>query len=274
MVANLQAQQRPLRRARPGRGLDGGVRRQRLDHPPGARVVPARQVPAAGRGHGDLPGQALGGPVHEQRRACSTTARIWSKQSRRQDLGGASRASPRRCTKKHDIGGYAGQFLAYEGLTVNFSEAVQSAGGQILSPDGTKVTLDPAKADDRAWTSCSAGPARRLDPRGVAALQGGGVPPGLPGGPARLRPQLAARVRPGHGSGSATSSRSPGCPGSTGPGSSSLGGVNLAVSAFSKHQQTAQRVHPLLHRAWRTSAGCSPTARSRRCGPSSTTTPS
>lgn len=57
------------------------------------------------------------------------------------------RDQSREITKNHNIGGYAGQFLAYEGLTVNFSEAVQSAGGQILSHDGTEVTLDPAKGE-------------------------------------------------------------------------------------------------------------------------------
>jgi multiple sugar transport system substrate-binding protein len=51
-----------------------------------------------------------------------------------------------RLGAKYKLGGYAGQFLPYEGLTVNFAEAVQSAGGQILSQDGTKVTLDLDKA--------------------------------------------------------------------------------------------------------------------------------
>ena len=36
--------------------------------------------------------------------------------------------------------------MAYEGLTVNFAEAVQSAGGSILSPDGNRVTLDSPQA--------------------------------------------------------------------------------------------------------------------------------
>ena len=48
---------------------------------------------------------------------------------------------------KYGLYGYAGTFAPYEGLTVNFAEAVQSAGGSILSPDGTKVTVDsPAGA--------------------------------------------------------------------------------------------------------------------------------
>lgn len=51
-----------------------------------------------------------------------------------------------RLSAKYHIGGYAGQFLPYEGLTVNFAEAVQSAGGSILSPDARKVTMDLGSA--------------------------------------------------------------------------------------------------------------------------------
>ena len=47
---------------------------------------------------------------------------------------------------KYGLYGYAGTFAPYEGLTVNFAEAVQSAGGSILSPEGTKVTVNSAKA--------------------------------------------------------------------------------------------------------------------------------
>jgi ABC-type glycerol-3-phosphate transport system substrate-binding protein len=47
---------------------------------------------------------------------------------------------------KYGLYGYAGTFAPYEGLTVNFAEAVQSAGGSILSPEGTRVTVDSAKA--------------------------------------------------------------------------------------------------------------------------------
>ena len=47
---------------------------------------------------------------------------------------------------KYGLYGYAGTFAPYEGLTVNFAAAVQSAGGSILSPDGTKVTVDSPQA--------------------------------------------------------------------------------------------------------------------------------
>ncbi|MBC6451759.1 extracellular solute-binding protein, partial [Actinokineospora xionganensis] len=42
---------------------------------------------------------------------------------------------------------YAGQFEKYEGLTVNFSEAVNSAGGDVVGEDGKpNVNTDKAKA--------------------------------------------------------------------------------------------------------------------------------
>src|SRR5215471_5823940 len=46
---------------------------------------------------------------------------------------------------RYGLYGYAGTFAPYEGLTVNFATAVQSAGGSILSPEGTKVTVDSAR---------------------------------------------------------------------------------------------------------------------------------
>jgi multiple sugar transport system substrate-binding protein len=141
-------------------------------------------------------------------------------------------------TKKHDIEGYAGQFLAYEGLTVNFSEAVQSAGGQILSPDGATVTLDPAKAAialdflkqglREKWIPEEALDYKEEESR--LAFQKGRLafarnwPHAY--GPARVR--LGEKVAVTR------------LPGLNGPGSSALGGINLAVSAFSKHQHTAQ----------------------------------
>ncbi|MBT1093829.1 ABC transporter substrate-binding protein [Streptomyces sp. Tu102] len=47
---------------------------------------------------------------------------------------------------KYGLGGYAGQFLPYEGLTVNAAEAVQSQGGSILVDEGKRVTVDSPAA--------------------------------------------------------------------------------------------------------------------------------
>src|SRR6478609_7246887 len=45
--------------------------------------------------------------------------------------------------KQNNIGCYAGQFSKYEGLTVNASEAINSAGGSVLDKDG-KPSLNTA----------------------------------------------------------------------------------------------------------------------------------
>ena len=47
--------------------------------------------------------------------------------------------------KAKNIGCYAGQLARYEGLTANVAEAISSAGGTILGPDG-KPTLSSAAA--------------------------------------------------------------------------------------------------------------------------------
>ena len=48
--------------------------------------------------------------------------------------------------KQNDMGCYSGQFAKYEGLTVNVSEAIHSAGGRILSKNGEKVVINSPQA--------------------------------------------------------------------------------------------------------------------------------
>ncbi|MBO3744598.1 ABC transporter substrate-binding protein [Streptosporangiaceae bacterium NEAU-GS5] len=148
------------------------------------------------------------------------------------------RNEARLLAKKYSIGGYAGQFLTYEGLTVNFAEAVQSAGGQILSPDARRVTIDDTTAT------------RALDFL-VGGLTEGWIPQeslSYKEEESRLAFQegrLAFARNWPHAYGPATQSAIGGkfavtrLPGLDGPGSSSLGGYNLAISAYSKRQKTA-----------------------------------
>jgi multiple sugar transport system substrate-binding protein len=143
---------------------------------------------------------------------------------------------------KYGLDGYAGTFAPYEGLTVNFAEAVQSAGGAILSPEGTKVTVNSARAlqgleflvhgfqqgwipkvtltyeEESAQRAFEVGKFLFLDnwPDVYGALS-------APGPDNQVYGKFGVAALPGP----------------DGTGSSSLGGANLAISAYSQHQRTA-----------------------------------
>ena len=148
----------------------------------------------------------------------------------------------RTVAPKYGLDGYAGTFAPYEGLTVNFAAAVQSAGGSILSGEGTKITVDSPQAlqglqflvngfqqgwipkvaltyeEESSQAAFEAGKFLFLDnwPDVYAALS-------VPGPANKVYGKFGFEALPGpHGT-----------------GSSSLGGANLAISAFSQHQRTA-----------------------------------
>jgi multiple sugar transport system substrate-binding protein len=147
-----------------------------------------------------------------------------------------------RVAPKYHLDGYAATLAPYEGLTVNFTEAVQSAGGSILSPDGSQVTVDsPAAVQGleflvdgvrQGWI-----PAADLGYEEVSAQQAfeSGKFLFLNDWP----DVYAAASRPGPGNNVVGKFGVVALPGPNGPGSSTLGGANLAISAYSQHQQTA-----------------------------------
>jgi multiple sugar transport system substrate-binding protein len=148
----------------------------------------------------------------------------------------------RTVAPEYGLYGYAGTFAPYEGLTVNFATAVQSAGGSILSPEGTRVTVNSAKAlqglqflvngfrqgwipraalsyeEESAQNAFASGKFLFLDnwPDVYAALS-------VPGPQNKVYGKFGIAALPGP----------------DGMGSSSLGGANLAISAYSRHQRTA-----------------------------------
>lgn len=146
----------------------------------------------------------------------------------------------RTIAPKYGLDGYAGQFLPYEGLTVNVTEAVHSAGGSILRDDGARVTVDSeaARAGLRflaegvrdGWISRDALGYKEEESR--QAFQDG-----------RL---LFLRNWPYvYADASAEGSKVAGrfgavpLPGPDGPGTSVLGGSNLAVSSHARHPASA-----------------------------------
>jgi multiple sugar transport system substrate-binding protein len=142
---------------------------------------------------------------------------------------------------RYGMQGYAGQLAPYEGLTVNFADALQSAGGSILSPAGT-VSVDSPQAE------------QGLDFL-VDGLREGWIPQSALNyeeesswGDFESGKLLFLNNWPfiySQASQKTAANKVYGkvgvvpLPGLDGPGSSSLGGANLAVSAFSRHQATA-----------------------------------
>ncbi|KOV69796.1 ABC transporter substrate-binding protein [Streptomyces sp. MMG1121] len=144
---------------------------------------------------------------------------------------------------KYGLGGYAGQFLPYEGLTVNAAEAVYSAGGSILGDEGTRVTVDSAAAREgigflarglrEGWIPKAALAWKEEESK--QALQDGKL--------------LFLRNWPyAYATASARGSRVAGkigavpLPGPDGPGTSVLGGSNLAVNTHARHPDSAARL--------------------------------
>jgi multiple sugar transport system substrate-binding protein len=143
---------------------------------------------------------------------------------------------------RYGMQGYGTQLQAYEGLTVNFGEAVQSAGGSILSASGSSVTVDSPPAAQAL---------RFL----VGGIQRGWIPRAALGWneEASRRAFQAGRLLfltnwpyvYGEASARTAGNKVAGrfgvttLPGLHGPGSSTLGGANLAISAYSQHQVTA-----------------------------------
>jgi trehalose/maltose transport system substrate-binding protein len=142
----------------------------------------------------------------------------------------------------HHMGGYAGQFAAYEGLTVNFAEAVQSAGGSILSPTGSRATVNTPQAR-RALSFLVSGFRQGWIPAAALGYDEEASRHAFEDGHLlflRNWPYVYGdAIKPGAGNVVARKFGVTTLPGPNGPGSSSLGGANLAVSSYSQHPQTA-----------------------------------
>ncbi|WP_431046011.1 ABC transporter substrate-binding protein [Streptomyces sp. P1-3] len=153
----------------------------------------------------------------------------------------------RTVAPRYGMDGYAGQFLPYEGLTANVVEAVQSAGGTVLGDEGARVTVD-SPAARRGLDFLTGGlregwiPRRALsftEEESRAAFQNGEL--------LFLRNWPYAYTMAG-ASGSAVAGKfgAVPLPGPEGPGSSVLGGSNLAVNAHSRHRATATELMAYL----------------------------
>jgi len=139
------------------------------------------------------------------------------------------------------IGCYAGQFEKYEGLTVNFSEAVNSAGGTVVGNDGKPNvnTAEAKKGLDNLVTGFKDGTIPRQaitykEEEGRRAFQAGELlfhrqwpyqwaKANLTDGSSQVAGKFDVAPLPGDGR----------------QGVSTLGGHNFAISAFAKNKASA-----------------------------------
>src|SRR5215218_4069924 len=143
--------------------------------------------------------------------------------------------------QQNNMGCYAGQFAKYKGLTVNFAEAVQAAGGEIMTDNGTKVALGAPAVQGLSFLAD--GFKQGYIPKQAITFQEEPSRRDFMSG--KL---LFLRNWPyvyGQASESDPANKVKGKFGAeqligfTGVGASSLGGLNFAVSAFSKKQKSA-----------------------------------
>ena len=142
--------------------------------------------------------------------------------------------------KTNNIGCYAGQFEKYEGLTVNASEAINSAGGAVLDANGKPSLLTPeAKAGLANLTKAYADghiPKEAItfqEEESRQAFQDGKLlflrnwpyvyNLATTEGSSKVKDVLGMTALPGK----------------DGPGASSLGGHSAAISVYSKNKATA-----------------------------------
>ncbi|MGH8866781.1 MAG: ABC transporter substrate-binding protein [Actinomycetes bacterium] len=148
-----------------------------------------------------------------------------------------------KIAEQNDMDCYAGQFAQYEGLTVNASEAINSTGGTVLNESGTEAAVDSAEAKEGLEFLVNGFkegyiPKEAItydEETGRRAFQQGNL--------------LFLRNWPyvyGLANTKGPDSKIVGkfdvvpLPGPDGPGASTLGGYNLAVSSFSENQKTAK----------------------------------
>ncbi|GAA4174125.1 ABC transporter substrate-binding protein [Gryllotalpicola koreensis] len=143
--------------------------------------------------------------------------------------------------KQHNIGCYAGQYADYEGLTVNVAEAINSAGGTIVGKDGKTPTLDTPEAKKGLQSLVDAFKDGNIPQEALTYQEEQGRQAFEAGKLLFLRnwPYVYSLAKTDGSSTVKNTFAVAPLPGIDGPGASSLGGHNIAVSAYSKHKATA-----------------------------------
>jgi multiple sugar transport system substrate-binding protein len=147
------------------------------------------------------------------------------------------------CTvaKQKGIGCYAGQLAKYEGLTVNASEAINTAGGTIVGPDGTTPTVDSSEAETGLGNLAEAYANGNIPKAAITYQEEQGRIAFESGKLLFLRnwPYVYSLASTEDSSKVKKTFGIAPLPGISGPGASSLGGHNAGISVYSKHKATA-----------------------------------
>jgi multiple sugar transport system substrate-binding protein len=140
--------------------------------------------------------------------------------------------------KQHGANCYTGQFAKYEGLTVNFAEAVNSAGGTIVDDKGAP-TLDTPQAKAGLTTLVDAFKDGDI-PKEALTFQEEQGRQAFEAGKFMFYTNWPYAYSLTTTDATSFAKKTPSALGIAAyPGKSSLGGHNWAISAFSKHKGTA-----------------------------------
>jgi len=140
--------------------------------------------------------------------------------------------------EKKGAGCYAGQYAKYEGLTVNFAEAVNSAGGTVVDAKG-KPTLDTPEAKQGLQTLVD-GFKNGDIPKAAITYQEEQGRQAFEAGKLMFYTNWPYAYSLTTTDDTSSAKKNPDALGIAGfPGKSSLGGHNWAISQFSKHKGTA-----------------------------------
>jgi multiple sugar transport system substrate-binding protein len=143
-----------------------------------------------------------------------------------------------KIAKQHNAGCYSGQFAKYEGLTVNFSEAVNSAGGTVVDSKG-QPTLDTPEAKKGLQTLVDAFKNGDIPKEAITYQEEQGRQ-AFEAGKLMFLTNWPYAYSLAKADATSFAKKNPNALGIAGfPGKSSLGGHNWAISNFSKHKGTA-----------------------------------
>ena len=143
--------------------------------------------------------------------------------------------------KQNNIDCYAGQYAKYEGLTVNAAEAINTAGGVIVKSDGRTPDVDTDAAKKGLSLLADAFKNGNIPQQAITYQEEQGRQSFEAGKLLFLRnwPYVYSLATTDGSSVVKDKFGIAPLPGLTGPGASSLGGHNAAISAYSAHKATA-----------------------------------